>query len=212
MTIPAAVPAPPRAATGHAKLEGGLIPQPERPSQFPIRVPVTAECGGALLKADVLGSTENVLLMQGPQQMSLPPLGTPLRMRVEWDRQLLNGRIAAHGVAGRFLVSLGERAIRRSRRFPVNLPGTAKSAHLYGPVEVRVADLSTGGARIEGIELPVGTDLELRFTPPGQPGPINVLGFVVRAIAGSQVPSVGVAFRLAQPSVEVLGNASASAS
>jgi hypothetical protein len=146
-----------------------------------------------------------------PQQ-GLPPLGTPVRMRVEWDRQLLQGRIAAHGVAGRFLVSLGERAIRRSRRFPVNLPGTAKSAHLYGPVEVRVADLSTGGARVEGIQLPIGTDLELCFTPPGQPGPINVLGFVVRAIDNSQVPSVGVAFRLAQPSVEVLGNASASAS
>jgi hypothetical protein len=196
-------------STPAAALDGRLIPQPERPSQFPIRVPVMAECAGTLLKAEVLGSTDNVLLMECQQPLaSLPPLGTPLRMRVEWDRQLLNGRIAAHGVAGRFLVSLGERAIRRSRCFPVNLPGTAKSAHLYGPVEVRVADLSTGGARVEGIELPIGTELELRFTPPGRPGPINVLGFVVRAINGTPVPSVGVAFRLAQPSIEVLGTAS----
>ena len=27
-------------------------------------------------------------------------------MRIDWDRQLLQGRIAAHGVGGRFLVSI----------------------------------------------------------------------------------------------------------
>jgi hypothetical protein len=211
MTSPAVAPANRPAAPGQTALDGGLIPQPERPSQFPIRVPVVAECAGVLFKAEVLGSTDNVLLMQASSSsISLPSLGTPIRMRVDWDRQLLQGRIAAHGVAGRFLVSLGERAIRRSRRFPVNLPGTARSAHLYGPVEVRVADLSTGGARVEGIALPIGTELELRFTPPGQPGQITVLGFVVRSVEGNPVPSVGVAFRLAQPSVEVLGGASAS--
>lgn len=207
MSPHAAVASAPR--TPREMVEGGLIPQPERPSQFPIRVPVIAECGGAVLQAEVIGSTENVLLLQGlAKPMALPPLGTPVRMRVDWDRQLLNGRIAAHGVANRFLVSIGERAIRRSRRFAVNLPATANCAHLYGPIEVRVTDLSTGGARIEGIELPIGTELELRFTPPGQPGPITVLAFVVRMIGGAQVPTVGVAFRLAQPSIEVLGAAS----
>ena len=192
--------------------EAGLVPQPERPSQFPIRVPVIAECAGALVHAEVLGSTGNVLLLQGMDpNISVPALGTPIRMRVDWDRQLLSGRIAAHGVASRVLVSIGERAIRRSRRFPVNLVGTAKSAHLYGPVEVRIVDLSTGGARVEALDLPVGSELELCFAPPGRPAPINVLGFVVRVIEGGETPSVGVAFRMVQPSIDVLGRSSSNA-
>jgi hypothetical protein len=132
-------------------------------------------------------------------------LGAPVRLRVEWDRQLLNCRLAAHGAAGRFLVSIGERAIRRSRRFAVDLPGVARAPHLPEPIEVRVVDLSTGGARVEGIDLPVGSELELRFTPPGRPTPITVLGFVVRQVETDDARSVGLAFRLVQPSMDLLG-------
>jgi hypothetical protein len=182
-----------------------LIAQPDR-EKLPIRVPVVADCGGVSLQAEVIGSTTNVLLLQGADpSIALPPLGTPVRLRVEWDRQLLNGRMAAHGVAGRFLVSIGERAIRYSRRFAVDLVGTASSLHLYGPVEVRIVDLSTGGARVKGIDLPVGTEIELQFTPPGQSASINVQGFVVRAIDGAETPMLGVAFRLVQASMDLLG-------
>jgi hypothetical protein len=189
--------------------EGVLIAQPDRPT-LPMRVPVIADCGGSIRLAEVIGSTANVLLLQALDPTEpLPVLGTIVRLRVEWDRQVLNGRLAAHGVAGRFLVSIGERAIRSSRRFPVSLPGTAESVHLYGAVEVRIADLSTGGARVEGIDLPVGSDVSLTFTPPGRPAPINVVGFVVRAIGGTEVPTLGVAFRLLQQSTDVLGHAPA---
>jgi PilZ domain-containing protein len=181
-----------------------LIPQPGRP-QLPIRIPVQADINGAMFAAEVLGSTANVLLLQGPEDGTLPPLGTPIRLRSDWDKQTLNGRIAAHGTAGRFLVTLGERAIRRSRRFPVDLPGIAKSSQLYGPVEVRIKDLSTGGARVEGIMLPVGGEVELRFTPPGRKQPLTVLAFVVRTIEQAAAPTLGVAFRLVQPSMDVLG-------
>src|SRR5205085_11293431 len=62
--------------------EAGLVPQPERPSQFPIRVPVIAECAGTLMHAEVLGSTGNVLLLQGTDSsLSLPALATPIRLR-----------------------------------------------------------------------------------------------------------------------------------
>jgi hypothetical protein len=135
----------------------------------------------------------------------LPALGTRIRLHSEWDRQTVNGRIAAHGVSGRFLVSLGERAIRRSRRFTVNLAGFARSPQLAGTVEVRVTDLSTGGARVQGIELPVGSEVGLRFTPPNRAEPLNVSGFVVRVIEGTDAPTVGVAFRLVQPSMDLLG-------
>jgi PilZ domain-containing protein len=203
----------PAAKRSSAVGENGLIPQPEKPSSFPIRVPVVAEMAGSVTPAEVIGSTGNVLLLQaGDAKQTLPSLGTPVRVRVDWDRQLLSGRLAAHGVAGRFLVSMGERAIRRSRRFTVDLTGSVKSAHLYGPVEVHIADLSTGGARVEGLDLPVGSELDLCFTPPGRPGPINVLGFVVRSIDGGEVPTVGVAFRLVQPSMDVLARNSSSGS
>ena len=188
-----------------------LIPQPGRP-QLPIRVPVQAELGGALFPATIMGSTANVLLLQGPEGGNLPPLGTPIRLKLEWDRQALNGRLAAHGVGGRFLVSVGERAIRGSRRFPVDLPGIARSTQLYGPVEVRIKDLSTGGARVEGILLPIGAEVELTFTPPGRKQPLTVLAFVVRSIDSTGSAALGVAFRLMQPSMDVLGTQSAATS
>ena len=178
-----------------------LIPTPERP-RLPLRVPVEADLGGASVKAEVLGSTSNVLLVQGPENEKLPGLGTQVRIRLEWDRQLLTGRLAAYGVAGRFLVTLGERAIRRSRRFNVDLAGTART--VADSTDVRITDLSSGGARIEGIDVPVGTEIELRFTPPGRTAPTNVLGFVVRSIDNAEVPSLGVAFRLVQPSMDAL--------
>jgi PilZ domain-containing protein len=181
-----------------------LIPQPDRP-KLPLRVPVEADLVSSVIKAEVLGSTANVLLLQGPQDGNVPALGTPIRLRLDWDRQVLTGRIAAHGVQGRFLVTLGERAIRRSKRFPVDLQGCARIAQLPGSVDVRITDLSAGGARVEGINVPIGTEIELRLTPPGRTSPINVLGFVVRAIDNVAAPTVGVAFRLVQPSMDVLG-------
>jgi hypothetical protein len=197
---------------GGEPISSGLIPQPSRPN-LPIRVPVTADFGsGNVVRADVIGSTASVLLLQGPDMgAKIAQLGALVRLRVEWDRQLLNCRLAAHGAAGRFLVSIGERAIRRSRRFAVDLPGVARAPHLPEPIEVRVADLSTGGARVEGIDLPVGSELELRFTPPGRPTPITVLGFVVRQVEIDDARSIGLAFRLVQPSMDLLGASAPSA-
>jgi PilZ domain len=182
-----------------------LIPPAERPS-LPLRVPLEADLGGTTLRAEVLGSTDDVLLLQGDgESKTLPSLGTPVRLRLEWDRQTLNGRLAAHGVAGRFLVTIGERAIRRSRRFSVDLEGIARSPRLYGAAEVRITDLSTGGARVAGIDFSIGTEVELHFIPPGRQAPIDVLGFVVRRIDDTEVPTVGVAFRLGQPIIDALG-------
>jgi PilZ domain len=181
-----------------------VISQPVTPS-LPLRVPLEADMAGTTVRADVLGSTDDVLLLQSDaDDKALPALGTPVRLRLEWDRQTLNGRLAAHGVAGRFLVTLGERAIRRSRRFSVDLEGIARSSQLYGAVEVRITDLSTGGARVEGIDFAIGSEIDLSFTPPGRPAPVEMRGFVVRRIDDTEVPTVGVAFSLAQPSIDLL--------
>lgn len=175
-----------------------LIAQP-RGLQLPLKVPAQAEAGGTIWRADVLGSTSNVLLLQGEEGVSLPALGTPIRLKLDWDRQMLIGRVAANGVAGRFLVTVGERAIRRSRRIPVSLAGVLSSPQFQGAHEVRITDLSAGGARVEGIELPLGAEIHLRFVPPGRPTPVDVQGFVVRIIEGSESPTIGIAFRLGQP-------------
>ena len=184
--------------------QSALIAQPDR-LQLPLKVPAQAEAGGLSWRSEVLGSTANVLLLQGEEDVALPALGTPIRLRLDWDRQMVIGRLAANGVAGRFLVTVGERAIRRSRRFPVSLPGVLRSPHFQGAHDVRVTDLSAGGARVEGIELPLGAEMELRFTPPGRSTPVDVQGFVVRFIEGAQVPTIGIAFRLGQPMAELLG-------
>jgi hypothetical protein len=113
--------------------------------------------------------------------------------------------LAAHGVSSRFLVTLGERAIRRTRRFPVDLPATVRSAHLPAVEPARIVDLSTSGARVEGpvANLPVGAEVELRFTPPGQSEPRAFYGFVSRTIPGAPTPAVGIAFGLASPVLDL---------
>jgi hypothetical protein len=189
------------------------IQQPDR-NHVPIRVPVDADFGGgSVLPAEVIGSTAHVLLLQGPKAgTKLARLGAPVRLRVKWDRQMLTGRFASYGVAGRFLVSIGERPIRQTQRYSVDLPGVAYASQLpQGRAQVWVADLSTGGARIRGIDLEVGSELELRFKPPGREEPITVLGFVVRVIDSADGGSVALAFRLVPPSLDVLGTAAPSA-
>jgi hypothetical protein len=71
----------------------------------------------------------------------------------------------------------------------------------------RIVDLSTSGARVEGpgAAVPVGAEIELGFTPPGQTEPMTVSGFVIRKIRGpAPTPAIGVAFRLASPVLELL--------
>jgi PilZ domain len=182
-----------------------MVEQPA-PLEFPLRVPVVANYGASSFQAEVLGSSAHVMLLQGVEPTRLPPLGTPLRLHVGWDRQQLSGRLAAHGVNSRFLVTLGERAIRGTRRYSVDLPGTVRSTHLPGIEQVRVVDLSTSGARIEGpgVLLPVGAEVELRFTPPGRSEPMAFHGFVSRQVPGTPTPAVGVAFGLASSGLELL--------
>jgi acyl-coenzyme A thioesterase PaaI-like protein len=57
----------------------------------------------------------------------------------------------------------------------------------------RVVDLSSSGARLAGVRLPVGSELEVSFVPPGRPYAVTMHCVVVRATneAGS---SVGVTF------------------
>jgi hypothetical protein len=145
--------------------------------------------------AAVVHSGRGMLVLEATDpQAALPPLGTLLH--VDSDGQQFAGRLAEHGRAGRFLVSVGERPVRRALRLKVSLPGTLRSPALDAARTVEIADLTTSGARIRGVELPVGTQVTLDFTPPYRDEPVSVRALVAHGTHGAQQPWVGVVFRL----------------
>src|SRR5262249_20284738 len=115
-------------------------------------------------RAVVVHSAREMLILEAAHDTPLPPTGTELRLNGAGGA--LTGRIAEHGRNGRFLVSLGERPVRRAMRMRVSLPGVLRSPVLEAPREVEIVDLTTAGCRVRGVELPVGTQLTLEFTPP----------------------------------------------
>ena len=104
--------------------------------------------------------------------------------------------MAEHGRAGRFLIAMGERAVRRSLRLRVSLPGKLRGGSLTEWTDVELADLTTGGARVRGVELPVGSQVTLAFTPPGRSDQVTVRALVAHGTHGAQRPWIGIAFRL----------------
>jgi hypothetical protein len=150
----------------------------------------TTGCAAYLIHA-----AHNVLVLEASDpSLPLPTDGT--LVTVEGPRERLVGKVAEHGRAGRFLVSLGDRPIRRATRVRLSLPARARSAHLGETREVEIVDLTTGGARVRGIQVPVGSELNLYFTPPGRDEPVAVRASVVHANATAQQPWIGLAFRL----------------
>ena len=145
--------------------------------------------------AVVLHAGHQLLILEvaDPRQ-ALPPVGTNVRI-VDGGQQL-HGRLAEHGRAGRFLVSLGDRPVRRALRLRVSLPATLRAKELEAPREVELIDLTTGGARVRGVELPVHTPVSLDFTPPGRTEPVTVRASVAHSTHGAKQPWIGVAFRL----------------
>src|SRR5690349_2171179 len=68
------------------------------------------------------------ILEASDPNFALPAMGTEVRLIDESGEQV--GRLAEHGRGGRFLVSLGERAVRRVVRLRVSLPGVLRSSAL----------------------------------------------------------------------------------
>ena len=85
---------------------------------------------------------------------------------------------------------------RGSARVKVSLPGTLRSSLLAEAVPVEIADLTTSGARIRGVELSVDTQVSLEFVPPGRMDMVSVRALVVHANRGADRPWLGVRFRL----------------
>jgi len=145
--------------------------------------------------AVILHTTRDMLVLEAadPRQ-TLPPLGT--LMQVNGETLKVSGRLAEHGRAGRFLVCLGSRPVRRAIRMRVSLPGTLRCPMLPAPLQVEIADLTTAGARVRGVELPVDCQVALDFTPPGRDQSVTVRALVAHATHGADRPWIGLVFRL----------------
>jgi len=169
---------------------------PATPAEHAILAPVElAWDSGQRTSALLLHSARTMLVLEAsdPRHV-LPPLGTIATIDGAGDER--TGRLAEHGRAGRFLIALGEREVRCALRLRVSLPGNLRCRTLDEPREVEIADLTTGGARIRGIELPVGTQVTLDFVPPGSEQSVSVRATVAHGTHGATRPWIGVAFRL----------------
>jgi PilZ domain-containing protein len=151
--------------------------------------------GPETVEALVLHAGRDMLVLEAaPADGVLPPLGTTLE--IVDDRQQRVGRVAELGRGGRFLVSLGERPVRGSLRLRVSLPAPLRGRDVKEPRAVELIDLTTGGARVRGVELPVGSQVTLDFTPPGREQPVTVRAVVAHGTHGATQPWIGVTFRL----------------
>jgi hypothetical protein len=153
----------------------------------------TTQAGEATAAVVHRGQGMLVLEATEPRQV-LPPLGT--LVMVSADGQQLDGRLAEHGRGGRFLVAIGDRPVRTSVRLRVSLPGTLRSAELAKATPVEIVDLTTGGARVRGVEVTVGSRVTLDFAPPGRQDLVSVRAVVAHGTHRATLPWIGVRFRL----------------
>src|SRR5437868_1755338 len=145
--------------------------------------------------AVMLHASRDMLVLEAADpRRPLPPVGTLVHVRGEIVKH--TGRLAEHGRRGRFLVSLGSRPVRRAIRLRVSLPGILRCSVLPEPLQVEIVDLTTAGARVRGVELPVDSQVALDFTPPGRDQSVTVRALVAHATHGADQPWVGLIFRL----------------
>jgi hypothetical protein len=153
--------------------------------------------GREVTRASILHVTSSVLLLEGdkPRARALAP-GAPVRIGRPGRTPSVPARLAADGQGRRYLLTLGSRAVRGTPRARVDLPAIVGATNLPGPVAVRVVDLSTSGARLRGLELPVGANCEVSFVPPGRRDLVTRRSVVVHTLPLGVPTELGVAFRL----------------
>jgi hypothetical protein len=151
--------------------------------------------GTGITRARLLHVTPGVLLLEGEQAPGKPlPPGAPLRVGLPGTNTMVPGRLAASGQQGRFLIALGSRAVRGSARVRVELRAIARTNASASGRPVKVVDLSSSGARVRGLDLPIGSDFDLSFVPPGRQDLVTLRCVAVRSVGEDALPELGVAF------------------
>jgi hypothetical protein len=171
------------------------ISDPEAAASGEVEQHTLVSWPSGLTRAQLLRVSPSVLLLEGERPPGvLPAPGAPLRVGLPGLPRMVPARLASFGQGSRFLVALGSRAVRGAVRVRVDLPGVVRSPALAGQTSVRVIDLSSSGARLSGLRLPVGADFELTFSPPGHHDPVCMRCVVVRAVDESDCDELGAAF------------------
>ena len=83
--------------------------------------------------------------------------------------------------------------LTEARRQLVNIRVSARCEAWAGARVARIVDLSATGARIDGLEAPTGSDLQLTFTPSGGKS-VHRRARVMRSAYTDAGPWVGIAF------------------
>ncbi len=108
-------------------------------------------------------------------------------------RQAREGVEALTGTAEQLRRVIAHFQLTEARRQAVSIPVTARSSAWTGERSALIVDLSSTGARIDGLEAAAGTVLDLSFSPtPGDPQ--RRRGKVMRVLSRDTGLAVGVAF------------------
>ena len=97
------------------------------------------------------------------------------------------------GTAERLRRLIAHFRLTEARRQAVDIRVSVRGEAWSGPRRARIVDLSATGARIDGLEAPTGSELQLTFTP-GDGRPVHRRARVMRSAYTDAGPWVGVAF------------------
>src|SRR5258708_31149335 len=101
------------------------------------------------ITAVILHAAKDMLVLEAADpRLTLPPLGTV--MQVNGEALKVSSRLAEYGRAGRFLVCMGGRPVRRAVSIRVSFLGPLRCPLLPDPLRVVIGDPPTVGSRRRG--------------------------------------------------------------
>jgi methyl-accepting chemotaxis protein len=114
-----------------------------------------------------------------------------------------DGTRALAGTAERLRGLISHFRLTEARRQAVKIPvGVRCDAQWSGLRSATIVDLSATGARVDGLEIPAGSELHLHFADPETTLRVRRLGKVMRSANGETGPWAGIAFTAVDAGVQ----------
>jgi methyl-accepting chemotaxis protein len=104
------------------------------------------------------------------------------------------GTEALAGTAERLRKLIAHFRLTEARRERVNIPVSVQCAVWSGTRTGSIVDLSSSGARIDGLAVPEGSEIQMQFVEPGTGARLRKRGRVMRSASADGQPWVGIAF------------------
>jgi methyl-accepting chemotaxis protein len=109
------------------------------------------------------------------------------------------GTEALAGTAERLRGLIAGFRLTEARRQAVNIPVAVALRLWTGTRSAKIVDLSATGARVDGLEIPAGSEIQLQFTDPETTMRVLRTAKVMRSANGEGGPWVGIAFVADEP-------------